>query len=121
MAKVLLDQPRSLTADVGRFSAKNSSKMLNIFNICLRFSRHFSQKIGSASTVLPAVEHALIYDVLPQLQKSSGKSQFNLNNACFLMTIQHLLSPTNKLGNRQKQNRYANLPNVELNLSGTIA
>lgn len=81
----------------------------------------FPRKIGSTSTVLPAVEHALIYDVLPQLQKSTGKSQFNLNNAYFLMTIQHLLSPISKLGSRQKQNRYANLPDVELNLSGTIA
>ena len=54
-------------------------------------------------------------DVLPKLQKNTGKSRFNLNNACFLMTIQHLLSPASKLGSYQKQNRYANFPDVELN------
>src|ERR1700733_8675064 len=51
-------------------------------------------------------------DFLSTLQTSCGKSQFNLNNACFLMAIQHLLSPTSKLGSYQAQHRYASFPEV---------
>jgi transposase len=54
-------------------------------------------------------------DTLSELQSKSGKTQFNLNNACFLMVIQHLLSPTSKLGSYQAQHRYAGLPAVGLN------
>jgi transposase len=54
-------------------------------------------------------------DILPSLQAKHGKTKFNLNNACFLMTIQHLLSPSSKLGSYQSQNRYVCFPEVELN------
>lgn len=54
-------------------------------------------------------------DVLSALQTSCGKAKFNLNNACFLMTIQHLLSPTSKLGSYKAQHRYMSLPEVGLN------
>lgn len=46
--------------------------------------------------------------------KESGKIQFNLNDACFLMAVQHLLEPRSKLGTYNHQNRYVNLPAVEL-------
>lgn len=46
---------------------------------------------------------------------ASGKTQFDLSNACFLMTVQHLLEPRSKLGTYTYQQRYINLPSVELN------
>jgi transposase len=54
-------------------------------------------------------------ETLAALQLKLGKSKFNLNNACLLMTIQHLLSPTSKLGSYQEQQRYINFPDVDLN------
>jgi transposase len=54
-------------------------------------------------------------EVLSRLQSRSGKSKFSLNNACFLMAIQHLLSPTSKLGSYRAQQKYACLPEVDLN------
>jgi transposase len=54
-------------------------------------------------------------EILSALQTSCGKTQFNLNNACLLMTIQHLLSPTSKLRSYKEQHRYACLPDVGLN------
>jgi transposase len=53
--------------------------------------------------------------ILPEIQSVQGKSEFDLNNACFLMTIQHLLSPTSKLGTYHKQQRYTNFSDVDLN------
>jgi len=46
--------------------------------------------------------------------KENGKIQFNLPDACFLMVVQHLLEPRSKLGTYCHQNRYVNLPAVEL-------
>jgi transposase len=46
--------------------------------------------------------------------KEKGKTQFNLNNACFLMVIQHLLQPKSKLATYANQGYYVQLPNVEL-------
>lgn len=54
-------------------------------------------------------------EILSALQSSIGKTRFDLNNACFLMVIQHLLSPTSKLGSYHAQHRYACLPEVGLN------
>ena len=51
--------------------------------------------------------------VLEEIQKS-GKTQFNLSNACFLMVIEHLLSPRSKLAAYGRQSRYINLPEVKL-------
>lgn len=47
--------------------------------------------------------------------KESGKTQFDLANACFLMTVQHLLKPRSKLSTYHHQDRYAQLPPVDLN------
>ena len=54
-------------------------------------------------------------EILPELQTSNGKTKFNLNDACFLMAIQHLLSPSSKLCGYHSQGRYAKLPEVGLN------
>ena len=51
--------------------------------------------------------------ILAQIQEK-GNTQFNLPEACFLMVIQHLLEPRSKLGTYHHQNRYLNLPPVEL-------
>jgi len=51
--------------------------------------------------------------VLGEIQKS-GKTQFNLGDACFLMVIEHLLSPRSKLATYDRQRRYINLPEVKL-------
>ena len=47
--------------------------------------------------------------------KESGKTRFDLNNACFLMAVQHLLEPRSKLGTYHHQDRYVQLPPVDLN------
>jgi transposase len=44
-----------------------------------------------------------------------SRSKFDLNNACFLMAVQHLLSPGSKLSTYNDQQRYAKLPGVDLN------
>jgi transposase len=54
-------------------------------------------------------------EILSALQLKTGKTKFSLNNACLLMAIQHLLSPTSKLGSYESQQRYANFPEVDLN------
>jgi transposase len=46
--------------------------------------------------------------------KAKGKTQFDLNNTCFLMAIQHLLEPKSKLGTYNYQNRYVRFPEAEL-------
>lgn len=46
--------------------------------------------------------------------KEAGKTQFDLSNTCFLMTIQHLLAPQSKLSTYTQQNRYLGLPEVKL-------
>jgi transposase len=45
---------------------------------------------------------------------SSRKTQFNFNDACFLMIIQHLLDPKSKLSTYTHQNRYIGLPEIKL-------
>lgn len=55
-----------------------------------------------------------INEILSALQVSFGKTQFDFNNACFLMVTQHLLSPSSKLGTYNKKNRYAEFPEIEL-------
>jgi transposase len=45
----------------------------------------------------------------------SEKTQFDLNNTCFLMAVQHLLEPRSKLGTYHHQDRYVQLPPVDLN------
>jgi transposase len=54
-------------------------------------------------------------DMLQGIQRSTGKSVFELNNASFLMVIRHLLAPGSKLNAYNKQRCYAELPEVELN------
>lgn len=51
--------------------------------------------------------------ILARIQEK-GNTQFSLNEACFLMVIQHLLEPQSKLGTYHHQNRYLNLPSIEL-------
>jgi len=51
---------------------------------------------------------------LLSLQKGS-KATFDLNNACFLMAVQHLLEPSSKLGTYNKQKKYLQYQEVELN------
>jgi len=46
--------------------------------------------------------------------KDSGKTQFDLSKTCFLMTIQHLLDPKNKLKTYSNQHHYVRLPEVRL-------
>ena len=51
--------------------------------------------------------------ILEQIS-ASKKIQFDLNDTCFLMAVQHLLEPKSKLGTYHHQNRYVGLPEVEL-------
>ena len=55
-----------------------------------------------------------LHEFLPSLTAGT-KLQFNLNDACFLMAIQHLLNPMSKLGTFNNQQRYVNMPKVDLN------
>ena len=52
--------------------------------------------------------------VLTQIQTKTGKSKFNFNDACFLMSLQHLLAPGSKLNTHEEQERYVRLPKVDL-------
>ncbi len=47
--------------------------------------------------------------------KEQGKTQFSLGDSCFLMALQHLLEPRSKRGAYLKQQRYLQLPQVDLN------
>lgn len=49
----VISHPTRQSVDLGCFFVKNSSKMLDVFHIRLRFSRNFLQKINSSSSVLP--------------------------------------------------------------------
>jgi transposase len=48
------------------------------------------------------------------LADAAGKAQFDLDQACFLMAVQHLLDPRSKRGTHARQFRYFRLPQVEL-------
>lgn len=48
------------------------------------------------------------------LGKAQDRVTFDLQQACFLMAVQHLLAPRSKLGTYLGQNRYFNLPPVQL-------
>ena len=52
--------------------------------------------------------------VLSTIQKNS-KTVFDLNNACFLMVMQHLLEPSSKLRTHSKQKKYFQYQEVKLN------
>lgn len=52
--------------------------------------------------------------VLLSIQKN-GNATFDLNNACFLMVIRHLLEPGSKLNTYNKQKKYLQYQEVELN------
>jgi transposase len=47
--------------------------------------------------------------------RERGKTIFDLNSACFLMAIQHLLEPSSKLGTYNKQKKYLQHQEIELN------
>lgn len=52
---------------------------------------------------------------LPRLlAEASGKTQFDLDQAAFLMAAQHLLDPRSKLGTFNRQERYFKMAPVEL-------
>jgi len=53
-------------------------------------------------------------EILKAAQIRHGKSKFDLSNASFLMAIQHLLSPSSKLGTYSQQQLYLKLPEIEL-------
>lgn len=48
------------------------------------------------------------------LARVTGKAQFDLDKASFLMAIGHLLAPNSKRGMHARQERYLNLPEVKL-------
>ncbi len=52
--------------------------------------------------------------VLLNIQKNSN-AVFDLNNACFLMVIRHLLEPSSKLSTYNNQKKYLQYQEVELN------
>ena len=52
---------------------------------------------------------------LDHIQNQNKKIKFDLNNAVFLMVIQHLLSPASKLQTFNKQQNYVNFPKIDLN------
>jgi transposase len=47
--------------------------------------------------------------------KAQHKIKFSINNACFLMVINHLLAPQSKLSGFLHQQNYAKMPDIELN------
>ena len=61
-----------------------------------------------------------IDQVLANIQEKS-KVTFDINNACFLMAIQHLLDPGSKRSTYSKQKKYFQYPEIELNHLGIVA
>ena len=55
-----------------------------------------------------------LHEFLPSLTAGT-RVQFSLNDTCFLMAIQHLLDPMSKRGTFNNQQRYVNMPKVDLN------
>lgn len=53
-------------------------------------------------------------DKLFEAKQKSSKLQINLNATCFLMVIQHLLSPRSKLSTYQKRDEYLGIPELDL-------
>ncbi|MEW5706034.1 MAG: hypothetical protein AB1743_04470 [Actinomycetota bacterium] len=47
--------------------------------------------------------------------QAKGKTKFSLNDTTLLMVLSHLLDPRSKLGTHLRQDRYAKLPDVNLN------
>lgn len=56
-----------------------------------------------------------LQQILNNIQNQNKKVKFDLNNAVFLMVIQHLLSPASKLKTFNQQENYANFPKIDLN------
>jgi transposase len=54
-----------------------------------------------------------LQEVLNNIQLTHKRVKFDLNNAVFLMVIQHLLCPSSKLRTFNKQQNYINLPKIE--------
>ena len=52
--------------------------------------------------------------VLSNIQEGR-KATFDLDSSCFLMTVQHLLNPSSKLGTYNKQKKYLQHQEVDLN------
>lgn len=55
-----------------------------------------------------------LHKFLPSLLEGT-KVQYSLNDTCFLMAVQHLLDPMSKLGTFNNQERYVNMPKIDLN------
>jgi len=55
-----------------------------------------------------------LHKFLPSLTEGT-KVLYSLNDTCFLMAIQHLLDPMSKLGAFNNQERYVNMPKIDLN------
>lgn len=49
------------------------------------------------------------------LAKKHPRLQFDLNSACFLMAVQHLLSPKSKLATYLNREQYLGIPEIDLN------
>ena len=56
-----------------------------------------------------------LQQILNNIQNQNKKIKFDLNNAIFLMVIQHLLSPASKLKTFNQQQNYVNFPKIDLN------
>lgn len=50
-----------------------------------------------------------------EFKKQQTKVKFDLNSVCFLMTVQHLLSPQSKLGTYERRHQYLGIPEIDLN------
>lgn len=50
-----------------------------------------------------------------EFKEHQTKVQFDLNSVCFLMSVQHLLSPLSKLGTFERRHQYLGIPEIDLN------
>lgn len=91
------------------------SELMNLKNIVNINDLHSTRIYNWGYLVYKKLWNKFKLDQVLSMIKQDGKTAFDLNNACFLMTAQHLLEPSSKLGTHHKQKKYLQHQEVDLN------
>jgi hypothetical protein len=91
------------------------SELMNLKSIVNISDLHSTQIYNWGYLVYKKLWNKFKLDQILSIIQQSGKTIFDLNNTCFLMTMQHLLEPSSKLSTHNKQRKYLQYQNVKLN------
>lgn len=91
------------------------SDLMNLKNIVNINDIHSTQIYNWGYLVYKKLWNKFKLDQVLSIIQQSGKATFDLNNACFLMAMQHLLEPSSKLSAHNKQKKYLQYQEVKLN------